>query len=429
MIEAFVGFQNHIHAIKDMQAEKFYYRLVFTSIFICHIFAAAQFWIKRPELEIPAVWTGQFYVLLGLSWLCSILFFFYRDAALRGKLYFVAARLLVFIVLGYGEGSYLGVEFTLLTLLLLEISAYFGVIPSIVLTCGITAVTLLNQQPIKAWGTQLSGVPLHDLLSLSVYAALVAILANTLHVVVKQLDSQTQTADRLNHAVSQLIDANIGFQEYAVTAGEKSTVRERKRISRDIHDTAVHTFVNIIMLTETAIDAIETQSGKILPILQQLITIARDGVRDTRQALRELRAIDEASLRGIQAIQQLINVFEEITGVQVTIDYSNLPWEFEAQENERALYRMIQEGLTNAFRHGKATMVNVYLRIIETSAGSELTIRIRDNGQGAGHITKGIGLHGMEERLQKLRGQLEFKNVPGGFELLARIPLSRHKGK
>ncbi len=412
-----------------MQAEKFYYRLICTSIFFCHIFAAIQFWITRPELEIPAVWTSQFYVLLGLSFLFSIVFFFYKDAALRGKLYCMAAKLLVFIVLGYGEGSYLGVEFTLLTLFLLEISAYFELTPSIVLTCSITAVTLVNQQPIVAWRVQLSGVSVHDLLSLSVYATIVAILANTVHRLVKQLDRQTQTADRLNHAVSQLIDANMGFQEYAVTAGEKSTVLERKRISRDIHDTAVHTFVNIIMLTETAIDALETQSGKILHILQQLITIAKDGVRDTRQALRELRAIDEASLKGIQAIQQLISVFEEITGVQVTIEYGNLPWEFEEQESEQTLYRMIQEGLTNAFRHGKATTVNVYLRIVETSSGSELTIRIRDNGHGAGQITKGIGLHGMEERLQKLRGQLEFKDVPGGFELLARIPFSRHEGK
>ena len=243
-------------------------------------------------------------------------------------------------------------------------------------------------------------------------------LTNALHIVVKKLDAQTQAADRLDKAVSQLIDANIGFQEYAVTASEKSAVNERKRISRDIHDTAVHTFINVIMLAEAAIDLVEPGKDKLPGILQSLITLAKEAVRDTRQALRELRAIEESSPKGLKAIHQLVKVFEEATGVHVQADFGNLPWEIN-EEIDQVLYRMIQESLTNAFRHGKATLIQVRLWIF----GSELIVRIQDNGQGATEIKKGLGLHGMEERIQKLHGRLEAKNVIGGFEVIAWIPL------
>jgi signal transduction histidine kinase len=405
----------------NTQVEQYYYYFIFVLILPCHVFAGFQFWIKLPELEAPPTWIGQFYFLLGLSWLLSLLLFFYKRAEIGGKVCF-AAKIVVFVLLGYGEGGYLGVELTMLMLLLLEISAYFRLIPSVILTCAIIGITLLNQQPIEAWDVRLSGVSLHDLLSMAVYATIVAIATNALHVAVRYLDTQTHIADRLNNAVSRLIDTNMGFQEYAATASERSAVLERKRLSRDIHDTSVHTFINMIMLAETAIDAIKPDQEKVLQILQQLIDIAKEGVRDTRQALRELRAIDEAMPKGIKAIHQLSKVFAEVTGVQVHIDYGNVPWEI-TPDIDLTLYRMIQEGLTNAFRHGKATMINVRMEIVEIASTSELVLHIRDNGQGAGQVIKGIGLQGMEERLQKFGGQLTAKNVPDGFEVMTRIPL------
>lgn len=400
-----------------MQAERRYYRLVFLAILICHLFAGIQFWLKRSELEVPARWIGQFYFLLVFSLLLSLLLFIYRERDIAGTIYFVV-KVIVFVLIGYGEGGYLGVEFTLLTLFLIEISAYFRLIRSIVMTCGITGITLVSQRSIDAWDVRLSGASLHDLLSLIIYVWIVSVFANVLHVVVKKLDFQTQAAVRLDKAVSQLINANMGFQKYAVTASEQSAVHERKRISRDIHDTAVHVFLNIIMLAESAVDLIKTNEQKLGEVLQQLIAQAREGVRDTRQALRELRAIEVSSPKGLKAIYQLVKVFEAATGVQVNIDFGNVPWELD-EEVEQVVYRMIQEGLTNAFRHGKATLIQVRLWIFQI----ELIVRIHDNGQGAPEIKKGIGLQGMEERLKKIHGRLEAKSVVDGFVVTAWIPL------
>jgi signal transduction histidine kinase len=91
-----------------------------------------------------------------------------------------------------------------------------------------------------------------------------------------------------------------------------------------------------------------------------------------------------------------------------------------SEEIDLVLYRMIQEGLTNAFRHGKATLITVRLWIFQ----SELIVRIHDNGQGSPEIKKGIGLQGMEERIKKIHGRLEAKNVVDGFVVIAWIPLN-----
>lgn len=405
-----------------MQTEKLYYRGVGVCIIICHLFAGMQFWLTRAELDSPIRWIPQFYILLTLSSVCSFLLFIFRTQPV-GSVYF-AVKVIIFILIGYGEGPYLGVEFTLLMLLMLEISAYFTLLPSLILTSVILAATLLNQQPIRAWNTTLPGGSLHDLASLGIYACMLAVCANALRHVVKKLDAQIQIKDRLDKVVSQLIDANLGFQRYAVAASETSAVQERKRISRDIHDTAVHTLVNIIMLSESAIDCVTREQTKLPGILQQIITQAKESVRDTRQALRELRSLEEPPLNGLKAIQHLVKVFADATGVQVHIDYGNFPWEINS-DIEQVLYRMIQEGLTNAFRHGKATQINIRLWIFETHRKSEVIVRIHDNGQGAADIKKGIGLQGMEERIQKLHGRLEAKNVAGGFEVTAWIPLER----
>ncbi len=404
-----------------MLARKFYDLIVFFSVILCHLFAGIQFWLKLPELEVPPVWFGQFYFILIFSLACSLLLFVYRHSPISGKIVF-ALQALLFLLLGYAEGSYLGIEFTLLTGLILEASAYFPLPQSIPITFALTIITLFAQQAIVVWGVPLARASGHDLLSLGGYTGMLAVLTHALPFVIQRLDRQTRSVERLEKAVSQLIETNIGFQQYAVTASEQSAVHERKRISRDIHDTAVHTFINIIMLTETVIDELEGRHENIVQILRQLITLAKEGVRDTRGALRELRAIDEASSKGLKAIQQLCNVFGESTGVQVNIEYGNLPWEFD-KDIDLLLYRMVQEGLTNAFRHGKATRINIHLWIFESDVQTELIVKIRDNGQGASHIEKGIGLQGMEERLQKVQGRLEARNVLNGFEVSARIPL------
>jgi signal transduction histidine kinase len=98
----------------------------------------------------------------------------------------------------------------------------------------------------------------------------------------------------------------------------------------------------------------------------------------------------------------------------------NLPWSY-GRKLDGVLFRIVQEGLTNAFRHGKATRVRINLWQTE----GEILLSILDNGRGivpGTDVTDGIGLAGMRERLSEYGGEIRLGPVEDGFELAATIP-------
>ncbi|HAX74188.1 MAG TPA: hypothetical protein DCY20_11760 [Firmicutes bacterium] len=83
------------------------------------------------------------------------------------------------------------------------------------------------------------------------------------------------------------------------------------------------------------------------------------------------------------------------------------------------LYRIIQESLSNASRHGRATQVFVIL----TFKDDTLSVNIKDNGLGCSNVVKGVGLTSMSERVAELGGQVSYNTqVNQGFSLSVRIP-------
>ncbi len=96
---------------------------------------------------------------------------------------------------------------------------------------------------------------------------------------------------------------------------------------------------------------------------------------------------------------------------------ANLPWELDP-EVDGAIYRLLQESMTNAFRHGGATHVSVRFSVRER----EIEVMVRDNGRGAEEVEEGIGLAGMRERVERLGGRLSARSITGGFEVLAYLP-------
>ena len=102
----------------------------------------------------------------------------------------------------------------------------------------------------------------------------------------------------------------------------------------------------------------------------------------------------------------------------MTVHFSNVPWHF-GGEIDTVIYRIVQEGITNAIRHGNATEIAVHLSL---DAG-QIAVTINDNGSGAKEMIEGIGLTGIKERLRYVDGEVSVGNIRGGFRLCARIPL------
>ncbi len=106
------------------------------------------------------------------------------------------------------------------------------------------------------------------------------------------------------------------------------------------------------------------------------------------------------------------------THIAVRAHFSNMPWSL-GEEMDSTIYRIVQEGITNAIRHGNACDIAVNL----SCDGNTIGVSVRDNGSGAEEIKEGIGLAGIRERLSRFSGELSAGNSAGGFVLYARIPM------
>jgi len=214
------------------------------------------------------------------------------------------------------------------------------------------------------------------------------------------------------------------LQSYARTIDEEAISSERNRISREIHDISGYRFTNVIALMDAAISMGGKDPDKLQELCFSARTQARDGLIETRRALRALRTDEQYIKNGIQAIYKICAVFHKVTGIDISIESGNIPTTF-GPEIDLAVYRLVQEALTNAIRHGRASAVKIYFWIhYET-----LEIIVQDNGLGAQQVVKGIGLSGMEERLGNLGGTLETESAAeGGFRLKVQIPIKKEHG-
>jgi signal transduction histidine kinase len=409
-----------------MEIEKRYQRYSFLFVALCYALIAALLWIIRWQWKGNGGWVDQVYLLVAISFLLSLALFAFRRRRYSRFLFIFKAIILflftnILFVLGEGAGNQWGLETSFLAMLIIEIGSYFSLRPSVVLSSSIIALGVLNVMITLRFDPSFPRIPPSDLLALAAIGLVAGIATSVLRGLVSSLDLQRRMNERMNRAVAQLIDANIGFQNVATAAGRESARQERTRLSRDIHDTAVHSLINIIMLAESIDDKIRPDQSEISGMLGMIISQAKDAVKETRQSLRELRNMEEEPPRGLRAIHDLIAVYTKATGVEVGINYGNLPWHF-GEEIDEALYRMIQEGLTNAFRHGKATKIQINLWIVRGKRLPEISFSMYDNGLGSEQIKKGIGLQGMEERIQRLHGSFSAESRAGGFHINASIP-------
>jgi signal transduction histidine kinase len=203
---------------------------------------------------------------------------------------------------------------------------------------------------------------------------------------------------------------------------------ERRRIARELHDTAGQTLAAIKM-TAAALDHI----GKSLPGVTSLVG---DLNGFTDEALRQIRTtsyllhpplLDEAGIAS--AARWFVEGFAKRSGIQV--DYE-IPARLDSVSRncEMALFRILQESLTNVHRHSRASAATVRLSVDDDS----VRLEIKDNGEGIteGHLQQlrasgngGVGIAGMRERVRELGGEFAIESNPDGTTLIATVPLVR----
>jgi len=336
----------------------------------------------------------------------------------RHALLFGIIRLAAIALVGYPLGDDVRIELILGLELMLE-SCIFIAFPGnacfAILSCASIAAL---QRPIIAWDRSSLPAPSTDRIAL---LGATLLIAGAVGCLIERMRGKLDAAESLNQqfdiALSRLSEANIGFQQYADTVKRASVMDERKRISREIHDAIGYTLTNIVVLSQQAIDIVGPEEGKLSVFLANIHQQSKDGLRDIRGSLRELRKMDEHKPKALNVVRRIIEIFKETTGIEVDFQPGNVTWNLDDCTNA-FIYRMMQEGLTNSFRHGKSTRI----RVAFWYEADVLSVSIWDNGSGCAEVVPGIGLSGMRERAEQLGGRVAAIGQVDGFKLTAYIP-------
>jgi signal transduction histidine kinase len=234
----------------------------------------------------------------------------------------------------------------------------------------------------------------------------------------EQVEVLADRNDKLHASVLQLTSANTEFLEQANTASEESAVHERHRITRDLHDVVGQTLTNIIMMMDAALHRKAHDPEETVKLLRWIRKQAQSGLEETRSVLYELRAFKPATLRGLKALKKLVETFSRLSRIKTKVEWGNLPWTFDPAQ-ETAVYHLVQGSLSNAFRHGSATRIDLHFQVDQ----GRLHVMVRDNGKGGPDAASGIGQRGMEERFAPWGGTVSFRSEPYGYVVLGVLPL------
>jgi len=196
---------------------------------------------------------------------------------------------------------------------------------------------------------------------------------------------------------------------------------ERRRLARELHDETGQALTSILLGLKGLEDKLGDPSAR--AATGELRELVVSTLQDVRRLAVELRpsALDDFGL--VAAVERLAASFGEQTGI--TVDFQTaLADERLPEEVETALYRIVQESLTNVVKHARARHVSILL----ARRDSAVKAVIEDDGQGfdsAEDANAGFGLLGMRERLALLGGRLEVESSgEAGTTVAVEVPVS-----
>ncbi|MDX6409423.1 MAG: hypothetical protein QOE13_2494 [Gaiellaceae bacterium] len=232
--------------------------------------------------------------------------------------------------------------------------------------------------------------------------------------------------ERAEQAEAAEVRATLAEQERDASA-RIAVAEERVRIARELHDIVAH-----------AVSMMVLQVGAVRHKLPDALADDRDALRSVersgRTALAEMRGLlgamrrdgEEAELLPQPGLDRLDSLVTELgrAGLPVELHVDGEPFPL-PRGIDLSAYRIVQEGLTNALKHARASRANVTVRYDP----DELQIEVRDNGKGNSRSDGlGHGLVGIRERVKIYGGEMTAGTANGsGFILSTRLPLRRDR--
>lgn len=226
---------------------------------------------------------------------------------------------------------------------------------------------------------------------------------------------------RKRHAL--LDDLRAAHLEIAASERRAGTLAERQRLARDIHDTLTQGFASITLLLEAAETMLDDQAPA-RDCVQRALRTARENLAESRRLVWALRPLPLDGARLPDAVAQLGSRLAEEAGVRARTVTTGEAHALSAPV-ETAILRVVQEALTNAGKHAKASEVTVTVSYMDDMT----VVDVQDDGVGfrvdrvARTGGSGMGLSAMRERVAEVGGSLTVESTPGeGTTIAVAVP-------
>ena len=206
-------------------------------------------------------------------------------------------------------------------------------------------------------------------------------------------------------------------------AAHQTREQEKSRIARELHDELGQSLTMLQMDVAWCKDKSPSDDVALRARLERMTSLLKSTIAATRRIASDLRPLMLDDLGLVPSIEWLVENFAQRTGIACELTVAATPLEL-SQPQASAVFRIVQETLTNVAKHAQASHADV---VIERDDGS-LVVRVEDNGVGfmpsAARKPNSLGLFGLRERAALLGGEATIVSSPGqGTIVEARLPL------
>lgn len=224
--------------------------------------------------------------------------------------------------------------------------------------------------------------------------------------------------DRLRISEEALRKANEELKAYYETLEEVTVLRERTRISREIHDSVGHALSTTLIQLHAIKMRLEKEAPSQTMFIDKLVVFISSALENTREVVHNMGNEAQKNHHLKHELAELCHNFSELTQVMVTLTFPEHDPDL-GTGHKQVLFRVVQESLTNAVKHGQATKIKVVLAM----TNNRVLLTIQDNGRGTTEVIEGFGHKIMRERIKKLSGEIEFiSEANKGFTVKASLP-------
>lgn len=234
--------------------------------------------------------------------------------------------------------------------------------------------------------------------------------------------SQVRLKERSAHAQLERLAADVEranrrLRQYSAQIEDLATTKERNRLSREIHDGLGHFFTVVHVQIEAAKAHMDHDPVLARECLARAQKLTHEGLTEVRRSVAVLRSAPTEQRSLSEAVASLVDECRA-SGLTSDLVVEGTPRPL-SPPIEFALYRAVQEALTNVRRHAAASRVGVVMQYRE----GVLKLSVTDDGIGASRTEGGFGLLGLRERVHLVGGTVEVRTAVGhGFTIELQVP-------